>query len=206
MKYGKLTILKTYYKMMKSRKRKFALCKCDCGNITEVRYDCVKNGNTKSCGCMNTEDKKKPNSIKKHKLYRVYWAIRERCYNKKNKNYKYYGLRGIVMCDDWLNSYEKFLSWCLTHGYSDGLQIDRIDTNKGYTPDNCRFTTSSNNNNNYNKRNNIEILYVDGWRNIQYIADKEGIPWNTAYYRYITKGKSKVRYIYGGSRIGGKSN
>ena len=203
MKFGRLTIIKTYYKQMKTRKRKFALCKCDCGNITEVRYDCLTNNNTKSCGCINTVDRTKPNSVKKHKLYRVYWRIKECCYNKNDKSYKYYGGRGIKICDEWLQ-YENFLSWCLTHGYKEGLQIDRIDTNGNYEPSNCRFVTSSDNN--YNKRNNILVLYKDGWKTIQYISDKEGISWNTAYYRYIRKEKRPVKYIYGGSRIGGKSN
>lgn len=203
MKFGKLKIIKTYYKQMKTRKRKFALCKCDCGNITEVRYDCLTNNNTKSCGCINTVDRTKPNSVKKHKLYRVYWRIKESCYNKNDKSYKYYGGRGIKICGEWLQ-YENFLSWCLTHGYKEGLQIDRIDTNGNYEPSNCRFVTSSDNN--YNKRNNILVLYKDGWKTIQYVADSEGISWNTAYYRYIRKEKRPVRYIYGGSRIGGKSN
>lgn len=188
---------------MKTRKRKFALCKCDCGNVTEVRYDCLTNNNTKSCGCINTVDRTKPNSVKKHKLYRVYWRIKECCYNKNDKNYKYYGGRGITICDEWLQ-YENFLSWCLIHGYKEGLQIDRIDTNGNYEPSNCRFVTSSDNN--YNKRNNILVLYNDGWKTIQYIADREGVSWNTAYYRYIRKEKRPVKYIYGGGRIGGKSN
>lgn len=188
---------------MKTRKRKFALCKCDCGNITEIRYDMLKSGNTKSCGCINTIDRKKPNSIKKHKLYRIYWRIKESCYNKKCRSYKYYGERGIKMCKEW-EKYENFFSWALTHGYKDGLQLDRIDTNNDYSPLNCRFVTSSDNN--YNKRNNILVLYKDGWKTIQYIADKEQISWNTAYYRYIRKGKFPIKYLYGGGRIGGKSN
>lgn len=203
-KYGKLTIIKTYYKQMKTgRKRKFTLCKCDCGNITEVRFDCLTNNNTQSCGCMNTIDREKPNSIRKHKLYRVYHAIKQRCYNTKDKHYKHYGGRGIKMCDEWLK-YENFLSWALIHGYKEGLQLDRINCNGNYEPNNCRWVDSSTNN--YNKRNNILVLYKDGWRTIQYISDKEHISWNTAYYRYITKLKSPVKYLYGGGRIGGKSN
>lgn len=202
-RYGKLIIIKTYYKQMKKRKRKFALCKCDCGNITEVRFDCLTNNNTKSCGCMNTTDREKPNSIRKHKLYRVYYAIKQRCYNVKDKHYNHYGERGIKMCDEWLK-YESFLSWALTHGYKEGLQLDRINCNGNYEPINCRWVDSSTNN--YNKRNNILVLYKDGWRTIQYISDKEHISWSTAYYRYITKLKSPVKYLYGGGRIGGKAN
>lgn len=202
-RYGKLTIIKTYYKQTTKRKRKFALCKCDCGNITEVRFDCLTNNNTKSCGCMNTTDREKPNSIRKHKLYRVYYAIKQRCYNVKDKHYDHYGERGIKMCDEWLK-YENFLSWALTHGYKKGLQLDRINCNGNYEPSNCRWVNSSTNN--YNKRNNILVLYKDGWRTIQYISDKEHLSWSTAYYRYITKLKSPVKYLYGGGRIGGKAN
>lgn len=202
-RYGKLIIIKTYYKQMKTKKRKFALCRCDCGNVTEIRFDCLTNDNTRSCGCMNTTDRRKPNSIRKHKLYHVYYRIKMRCYNKNNKAYKLYGERGIKICNDWLK-YENFFSWALTHGYKDGLRLDRIDTNKNYEPNNCRWVTSSTNN--YNKRNNILVLYKDGWKTIQYIADKEHISWNTAYYRYITKLKRPVKYLYGGARIGGKSN
>lgn len=202
-RYGKLTIIKTYYKQTTKRKRKFALCKCDCGNITEVRFDCLTNNNTKSCGCMNTTDREKPNSIRKHKLYRVYYAIKQRCYNVKDKHYNHYGERGIKMCDAWLK-YENFLSWALTHGYKKGLQLDRINCNGNYEPSNCRWVDISTNN--YNKRNNILVLYKDGWRTIQYISDKEHISWSTAYYRYITKLKSPVKYLYGGGRIGGKAN
>lgn len=202
-KYGKLTIIKTYYKEMKNRERKFALCKCDCGNITEVRFDCLTNSNTQSCGCMNTIDREKPNSIRKHKLYRVYYAVKNRCYNERNKEYKYYGARGIKMCDKWLK-YENFFSWALTHGYKEGLQLDRIDCNGNYEPNNCRWVDSSTNN--YNKRNNILVIYKDGWRTIQYISDKEGISWNKAYYKYVRKLKLPVKYLYGGGRIGGKAN
>lgn len=202
-RYGKLTIIKTYYKQTTKRKRKFALCKCDCGNITEVRFDCLTNNNTKSCGCMNTTDREKPNSIRKHKLYRVYYAIKQRCYNVKDKHYNHYGERGIKMCDEWLK-YENFLSWALTHGYKKSLQLDRINCNGNYEPSNCRWVDSSTNN--YNKRNNILVLYKDGWRTIQYISDKEHVSWSTAYYRYITKLKSPVKYLYGGGRIGGKAN
>lgn len=202
-RYGKLTIIKTYYKQTTKRKRKFALCKCDCGNITEVRFDCLTNNNTNSCGCMNTTDREKPNSIRKHKLYRVYYAIKQRCYNVKDKHYNHYGERGIKMCDEWLK-YENFLSWALTHGYKKGLQLDRINCNGNYEPSNCRWVDSSTNN--YDKRNNILVLYKDGWRTIQYISDKEHLSWSTAYYRYITKLKSPVKYLYGGGRIGGKAN
>ena len=67
--------------------------------------------------------------------------MKRRCYDKWRTSYEYYGGKGIKICGEWLNSFEKFEDWAIKNGYSDGLTIDRIDTSKDYFPDNCRWVT-----------------------------------------------------------------
>ena len=91
------------------------------------------------------------------KLYRVWDGIVQRCYNPKASNYHNYGGRGIDMDDEWRNDFQIFEDYCLSNGWKDGLQIDRIDNNKGYAPNNVRFVTRKQNLR--NKRNNHLITY-----------------------------------------------
>lgn len=87
-------------------------------------------------------------------------AMRRRCYNKNCKEYKNYGARGIQVCDEWrdpCNGLLKFTEWAIKNGYSDDLTIDRIDNNKGYFPNNCRWVTRKVQSN--NKSNNHYVTY-----------------------------------------------
>lgn len=75
------------------------------------------------------------------RIYGVYKGIKRRCFNENDPSYKNYGGRGITICEEWLNDFRVFYDWCLTNGYSKGLDIDREDNDGDYTPDNCRFVT-----------------------------------------------------------------
>lgn len=75
-----------------------------------------------------------------NRLYRIWKAMRERCYYEKSYGYPYYGGRGITVDESWLE-YDNFHQWAISNGYNDDLTIDRIDNSKNYCPSNCRFIT-----------------------------------------------------------------
>jgi len=184
-KFGRLTAIKRVGKNKHSHS--LWKCQCNCGNETVVELPKLTTEHTKSCGCLR-EEKMREKRLKhgatidgKSRLYEIWCSMRSRCHNENKKNYKNYGGRGIKICETWEKSFEKFRSWANNNGYSDNLEIDRIDNLKGYYPENCRWVVRGKQMN--NKRNNVHLRFNGKTKTIAEWAKETGISYNTLYAR-----------------------
>lgn len=189
-RFGKLTVLEFDHK--DKNRKKYYLCKCDCGNTKVINRNNLVTGGSKSCGCTNISRLKqathKYNKATHPKLYNTWAGMKQRCYNKKSSNYYIYGARGIIICDAWKKSFVNFAEWALSNNYKDGLSIDRIDVNGNYEPSNCRWATNEQQSN--NKRSSIIVEYNGENLTIAELSTVLGISYTTAHSRY-KRGKYK---------------
>lgn len=156
-RFGRLLVIKD--SLMRAKTCVIWECLCDCGNITNVDGMSLRYGDTRSCGCFAKE--KASARLKTHGMtgtreFIAWTAMRRRCLDPKNASYEHYGKRGITVCYRWLNSFENFYNdmGAIPLNYA---SLDRIDNDKGYSPENCRWAT--NKQQCRNKSDNLVVRY-----------------------------------------------
>lgn len=145
-------------------KRRQAMFRCKCGNKFIAQIYKVKICETKSCGCLhkiNTSKSNTKHNLKNHKLYGVWSAMKARCYNKNTNQYKDYGGKGVIVCDEWKNDFLSFYYWSISNGWEKGLQIDKDIKGNGflYSPQNCTYVNPKLNSNKRITNRYIEYLW-----------------------------------------------
>lgn len=180
-RFGRLVVLeRAESRGPKGRRKTWWNCKCDCGNEVEVPTARLRNGQTKSCGCLHKDLLREKLTIhggSKDRLFTVWCDMRRRCEKPYDKNFNHYGGRGITVCAEW-HSYENFREWAHLNGYDESAKygkctLDRINPNGDYEPGNCRWVSLKVQNN--NRRNNRLIEYKGQTKTLKQWAEETGV-------------------------------
>lgn len=184
-KFGRLTVASEVLPKM-TRKVRWN-CICECGNKVQLIADNLASGHSKSCGCLAREITAIRHTIHSHTRDRgksseyVAWChMRDRCNNHKAKSYRFYGQRGITVCDRWQNSFAAFIE-DMGRKPKPELTIDRINSAGNYEPGNCKWSTMTEQQN--NKQNNHRIEYNGIIQTLTQWARQFGIPPNVLLWR-----------------------
>lgn len=193
--FGRLTVIGFIEVEKRETKNRQWLCQCECGNTVQVNGAKLRNGHTRSCGCLVNEhignlNRKYANVSKR--LYSVYQAMLDRCFKEKNPRYGHYGGRGITVCKEWRDSFDAFYDWSVLTGYDFKAKqgectLDRIDVNGNYEPSNCRWITNKEQQN--NRTNNHWLEYKGETHTVTEWADILDIETNK-FRNYISQGRT----------------
>ena len=175
-------------------------CKCDCGKECIVLAENLKTGHTKSCGCYRDETRiknKTKHGFHHTRIYSVYEKVKQRCCNPNNPSYHRYGGRGITICEEWKDNPEAFIKWAYENGYKEDAEygectIERIDNNRGYSPDNCKIANEKQQAN--NRRTNLLITHNGETKTLAQWRDYFGMTQSKAYYHLVEK-KRTIQYL-----------
>jgi hypothetical protein len=156
LKVGLLTVVKYIYSR---KKNPHWICECECGRYPIFSSNSLRKGLI-SCGCVHRKfraDVPIKMDEDRKRILRIFKGIIDRCEREQNISYHNYGGRGIHMCSEWRNDFKAFYEWAISHGYANNLEVDRIDFNGNYCPENCRWISKTENNR--NTRANVFIMY-----------------------------------------------
>ncbi len=159
--FGRLKIVRELPQMFSgNKKRRLMECVCVCGSVTKVLLENLRSGHTRSCKCLSKDTMAETMSSHKmsgHRAYSIWSGMKTRCTNPNAEAYKYYGAKGISVCDRW-KEFKNF--WEDMRGsYKENLTIDRVDCKGNYEPKNCVWSTTQEQANN---RNNTIIFNYRG--------------------------------------------
>lgn len=166
-------------------------CVCDCGARGAKLFQSIINGTSRSCGCLRNEEASVRMAARgKHRMcgtpeYKTWISLRERCLNEKAQSYGNYGARGIGVCQSWADSFEAFFADMGAR--PDGMSLDRIDNDKGYSPENCRWANREQQAR--NTRTNRMLVYGGREMPIVEFCEATGMNHRTVAY-HLDKGRS----------------
>lgn len=199
-RFGRLVVLE-FTNLINGRSH--YLCKCDCGKIVEKKSHYLLSGDTKSCGCLKSDSaiinskKAQTHGLTKHPLYKVWDSMKYRCLNKNCHAYPDYGGRGIGVSEEWL-VFQNFYN-DVEPTYKKGLELDRVNNDKGYSKDNFRWATPT-----VNKRNRrvSVFLTVNGvTKHIAQWAEETGISRHSIFSRMKYLNKVGEEALYGTRKL-----
>lgn len=177
-RFGRLKVISPAFK--DKRNQWHWNCKCDCGNTKIIPGKNLRKGDTKSCGCIHSEQIRKlmtKHGFSKTRLEQIRNDMQKRCYNPKRSSYKWYGGRGITICEEWRTNPASFYTWAIESGYEEHLTIERIDVNGNYCPENCKWVTQKEQKN--NQRSNHLITYKGKTKTMAEWSELTGLSYST---------------------------